>query len=100
MSTTQGLFRPAPPRPTDKPDLTPLLRQGDLEDILCDILAATFDSNQSVTHEAEDGRDYSLVVDKATDGTVKATLYRDNGWLKDTEVAEVRLDYTVTAVTR
>lgn len=94
------LFQPAPPRPTDKPDLSPLLRQGDLEDLLLDILAATFDSNQSAIHEGEDGRDYSLVVDDTSGGIVKATLYRDNGWLKDTEVAQVRLGYTVTAVTR
>lgn len=93
------LFQPAPPRPTDKPDLSPLLRQGDLEDLLLDILAATFDSNQSAIHEGEDGRDYSLVVDDTSGGIVKATLYRhdDGTYMRETEVAQVRLDYTVTA---
>lgn len=94
------MIQPLAPQPTDTPDLSPLLRQRDLEDVLCGILEATFGSSNAVTHEGEDGRDYSLVVDKTTDGQVRATLYRHDGGIhwREVEVAQVRLDYTVTAV--
>ena len=85
---------------TDTPDYAKILRQGDLEDVLTSILEATFGSSNVVTHEGEDGRDYSLVVDKTTDGQVRATLYRHDAeqWWDGAEVAQVRLDYTVKQV--
>lgn len=90
------MIGPAAPAPTDKPDLAPLIRQGNLEDVLCDILAATFDSQNTVTHEGEDGKDYSLVVDKTGRGPIEITLYRhDHLHWDGAEVAQVRLDYIV-----
>lgn len=82
------------------PDLAPLLRQGHLEDVLTSILEATFDSQSPVTHEGEDGKDYSLVVDKTSGGNIRATLYRHDAeqWWDGAEVAQVRLDYTVKQV--
>lgn len=91
------MIQPLAPHPTDTPDLAPLLRQGDLEDALLNLLEDTFRAtNSHVTYLH--GDPYSLVVDKSMGGQVVATLYREPEDGASIEVAQVRLGYTVEQV--
>lgn len=83
---------------SNTPDLTPLLRQRDLDDRVAELLQKAFDTDNTViTDFGDDG--HFLIVDDTSGGFIKATLYR-GGWASSTEVAQVRLDITVTPTTQ
>lgn len=89
------MIQPLAPQPTDTPDYANILRQGDLEDRLAEILQAAFDADNFTITTDNLGREYGLTVDDTSGGTIRATLYRDAYAVEPVEVAQVRLDYTV-----